>query len=75
MRIIQVLGTNGKGTTSTYIADILTQAGYKTGLFTSPHLIRREERIKIDKKNIPAERFDALEEKYKSEETFFKTFT
>lgn len=75
MRIIQVLGTNGKGTTSSYIASILTKAGYKTGLYTSPHLITREERIKIDGKNIPAEVFCRLEEKYKDEGTFFKVYT
>ncbi len=75
MRIIQVLGTNGKGTTSTYISKILTEAGYKTGLFTSPHLICREERIKIDGENIPEDVFIRLEEKYKSEENFFRIFT
>ncbi len=75
MRFIQILGTNGKGTTSTYIANILTEAGYRTGLYTSPHLISREERIRIDGKKIPKEVFDELEKKYLDEGSFFKVFT
>lgn len=45
---IQVAGTNGKGSVSTMIAATLTAAGYRTGLFTSPHLHRFTERIRID---------------------------
>ena len=45
MRKIQVVGTNGKGSVCTYLANILTAAGYKTGLYTSPHVQKKEERI------------------------------
>ncbi|MDD6022061.1 MAG: bifunctional folylpolyglutamate synthase/dihydrofolate synthase [Oscillospiraceae bacterium] len=47
-RSIHVAGTNGKGSVSTYIASALTQSGYKTGLFTSPHVVSFCERICID---------------------------
>jgi len=46
--IIHVAGSKGKGSTSTMIAATLTACGYRTGLFTSPHLLRLEERISID---------------------------
>ena len=49
---IHVAGTNGKGSVSSLIASILMEAGYKTGLYTSPHLIRFNERIKINGKEI-----------------------
>lgn len=45
---IIVAGTNGKGSTSATLASILRQAGYTTGLYTSPHLVRVNERIAID---------------------------
>lgn len=50
--IIHVAGTNGKGSTATYMASILKKAGFKTGLYTSPHLIRFNERISVDGKDI-----------------------
>lgn len=43
-----VAGTNGKGSTSAILASILQQAGYRTGLYTSPHLIRVNERIRVN---------------------------
>ncbi|HLY60893.1 MAG TPA: folylpolyglutamate synthase/dihydrofolate synthase family protein [Terriglobia bacterium] len=43
-----VAGTNGKGSTSAMLASILVATGYRTGLYTSPHLIRVNERIRID---------------------------
>ncbi len=46
--IIHVAGTNGKGSTATYMASILQQAGFKTGIYTSPHLVRFNERIAVD---------------------------
>jgi dihydrofolate synthase/folylpolyglutamate synthase len=50
---IHVAGTNGKGSTSHMLAAILQQAGYKTGLYTSPHLKDFRERIRINGKMIP----------------------
>ena len=48
MPIVHVAGTKGKGSTAAMIAAVLTTAGYRTGLFTSPHLVDLEERIVID---------------------------
>lgn len=48
LRCIHVAGTNGKGSTSHLLASVLQEAGYKTGLYTSPHLKDFRERIKID---------------------------
>ena len=45
---VHIAGTNGKGSTSAMIAAVLTAAGYKVGLYTSPHLVRFNERIRID---------------------------
>ena len=45
---IVVGGTNGKGSVSAFAASILSRAGYRTGLYTSPHLVRYEERIQVD---------------------------
>jgi len=45
---IHVAGTNGKGSTSHMLASILQEAGYKVGLYTSPHLKDFRERIKIN---------------------------
>lgn len=45
---VHVAGTKGKGSTSAMIASILTQAGYRTGLYTSPHLHTFRERIQVD---------------------------
>jgi dihydrofolate synthase/folylpolyglutamate synthase len=47
-RSILIAGTNGKGSTSATLAAILQAAGYRTGLYTSPHLIRINERIRVD---------------------------
>lgn len=52
-KTIHVAGTNGKGSTSHMLAAILQQAGYKTGLYTSPHLKDFRERIRINGKMIP----------------------
>src|SRR3978361_1255218 len=50
---IHVAGTNGKGSTSHMLAAILQKAGYKTGLYTSPHLKDFRARIKINGRMIP----------------------
>lgn len=46
--VIHVAGTNGKGSVASYLARILTLSGYRTGLYTSPHLSRFNERIAVD---------------------------
>lgn len=48
IKTVHVAGTNGKGSTSTHIANILSSAGYKTGLYTSPYVLSFCERIQID---------------------------
>jgi dihydrofolate synthase/folylpolyglutamate synthase len=53
-RIVHVAGSKGKGSTSALLASILGRAGYRTGLFTSPHLVHVEERIQIDHTPIAA---------------------
>lgn len=65
LKCIHVAGTNGKGSCSHMIAAILQQAGYKTGLYTSPHLIDFRERIKINGKMIPKNYVVNFVEKYK----------
>lgn len=52
LKTIHVAGTNGKGSTAHTLAAVLQSAGYKTGLFTSPHLLDFRERIRIDGKMI-----------------------
>ncbi len=52
-KTIHIAGTNGKGSVSSMIASVLTEAGYKTGLYTSPHLIDFRERIRINGAMIP----------------------
>ena len=47
-RVIHVAGTNGKGSTCAYLASILRQKGFRVGMFTSPHLIRLNERIRVN---------------------------
>ena len=51
-KCIHVAGTNGKGTTSALIQKILCLSGKKVGLYTSPHLIRFNERIRVNGKSI-----------------------
>ena len=53
---IHVAGTNGKGSVSHMLASILREAGYRTGLFTSPHLVDFRERIRVDGEMIPKQR-------------------
>lgn len=56
-KIIHVAGTNGKGSTCSYLTSIHRQMGYKTGTFTSPHLVDMVERIAIDGVSISHENF------------------
>ena len=50
---IHIGGTNGKGSTSAMLAGVLRTAGYKTGLYTSPHLVDFRERVTVDGALIP----------------------
>lgn len=52
VRFVHVAGTNGKGSCSAMLASILKEAGYRTGLYTSPHLRRYNERMQVDGENI-----------------------
>ncbi|MDU2688113.1 bifunctional folylpolyglutamate synthase/dihydrofolate synthase [Paeniclostridium sordellii] len=53
LKIIHVAGTNGKGSTCSFISTILKQSGYKVGLYTSPFLETFTERIRVNGENIP----------------------
>lgn len=53
LRCIHIAGTNGKGSSSHFLASILQEAGYRTGLFTSPHVKSFTERIRINGAEIP----------------------
>ena len=57
LKCIHVAGTNGKGSVCAIISTVLKEAGFKVGLFTSPHLFRYTERIQIDGKEIEEEIF------------------
>jgi dihydrofolate synthase/folylpolyglutamate synthase len=54
-KTIHVAGTNGKGSTSSYIKSILLEAGYKVGIYTSPYVVKFNERISINNENISDE--------------------
>lgn len=56
LKCVHVAGTNGKGSTSHMLASIPQEAGYRTGLYTSPHLKDFRERIRINGATIPEER-------------------
>jgi len=66
-RSIHVAGTKGKGSTAAMIASILTQADYRTGLYTSPHLLSIKERIQIDGSPIAENAFARLVEMMRPE--------
>lgn len=55
IKTIHIAGSNGKGSTSAFIASILKELGYNCGLYTSPHFVRFNERIKIGSAEIPDE--------------------
>lgn len=81
-KTIHVVGTNGKGSTSYYLAGILQAHGYKTGLFTSPHLVSLRERIRVDDVPIGEDDLDRLILRVKAaasetslEPTFFEVLT
>ena len=81
-KTIHIVGTNGKGSTSYYLAGILQAHGFKTGLFTSPHLVSLRERIRVN--DIPISDADldrlllqvkAAAEQLQVEPTFFEVLT
>ena len=57
---VLIAGTNGKGSTAATLASILRASGLKTGLYTSPHLVRINERIRVDGKEISDDEFASL---------------
>jgi dihydrofolate synthase/folylpolyglutamate synthase len=60
LRLVHIAGTKGKGSTSAMLAAVFRQAGYATGLFTSPHLCRVEERFQVDGRSISEPELTAL---------------
>lgn len=66
-RSIHIAGTNGKGSTSHMLAAVLQSAGYKTGLYTSPHLIDFRERIRINGEMIPQLKVIDFVQQYKAD--------
>src|SRR3954470_12121272 len=60
LRIVHVAGSKGKGSTAAMLAAVLRRAGYRTGLFTSPHLCRVEERFQFDDRPITPGELRAL---------------
>src|SRR5262245_61613721 len=60
LRILHVAGSKGKGSTSAMLASVLRRAGYRTGLFTSPHLCSVEERFQVDGQSIRPDELASL---------------
>ncbi len=86
LNIIHVAGSNGKGSTIAYLKSIYQEAGYKVGVYTSPHLIEFNERIEINGKRIREEELrdlveelqpivDNIRETYLGEPSFFEIVT
>lgn len=80
LKVIHVAGTNGKGSTCAMIASVLTSSGYKVGLYTSPHIERFTERIRIDGVEMSTEEVARLTEYFRPEvercrATFFEATT
>ena len=85
--IVCVAGTNGKGSVCAFLESILTEAGYRVGLNTSPHLVTPRERIRIDRRMVSREEFAAAISEVRSaaergwrlddpgRPTFFETMT
>jgi len=60
---VLIAGTNGKGSTAATLASILRAAGHRTGLYTSPHLLRVNERIRVDGEEIGEDRFGEIHQR------------
>lgn len=77
---IHIAGTNGKGSTASLIASVLAEAGYRTALYTSPHIKQFNERVRINGKTIPDDDLIQLAIKYMEigknfDATFFEITT
>ncbi len=70
-----VAGTNGKGSTCAYLESIFRHAGYRVGLYTSPHLACARERIQINRQLISEHDFVDLESRVPGDATFFERMT
>lgn len=65
LKIIHIAGTNGKGSTTEMLANILTKNGYKVGKYISPHLIKHNERISVNGQDITDKEMEEIIEKLK----------
>lgn len=82
LKVIHVAGTNGKGSVCAFLSSILQEAGYKVGLYTSPHLIDVTERIQINRWNINRKVFaeiigevKSVSESFRIKLTYFELLT
>jgi len=67
IQAIHIGGTNGKGSTAAMVSSILQKEGYRVGLYTSPHLVRFTERIRVNGKEIDEEEVAALTQRLRRE--------
>ena len=67
LRCIHVAGTNGKGTVCSFLASVLKESGYKTGLYTSPYIVDFRERIRVDGEMISENDLEEVTETVKTE--------
>jgi dihydrofolate synthase/folylpolyglutamate synthase len=81
LQVIHIAGTNGKGSTAAILSSVLREHGFKTGLYTSPHLVRFTERFRIDDREVSVERMLSVFEKIRrvidqnQPPTFFEVVT
>ena len=78
LRFIHIAGTNGKGSVAAMCHSVLMAAGYRTGLYTSPHLVSVRERFQINQQPISEDELVALVERFQplfGEMTYFEVFT
>ena len=76
-KVIHVAGTNGKGSTCSFLESILREKGIRTGLFTSPHLVTMRERMQINREMVDEDVFVRVYEQVKKaqEESGFSPLT
>ncbi len=78
--VVHIAGTNGKGSTAYYLAQMLEMSGFNVGLYTSPHITDITERIRFNSENIPGDIFKKFFDKHKNfiqkyNLTFFEALT